>query len=93
MENERVLDETGGWERIVNAVERHNARMRRDAERRERKKGKMARTVLYRALGAVGVVILALTGLLAPWVAGVTAVLMLCGACLMAGRLLEAFGK
>ena len=38
MENERVLDETGGWERIVNAVERHNTRMRRDTERRERKK-------------------------------------------------------
>ena len=90
MENkERMLDLTGGWESIVNNVERHNARVRFEKALLLRKNRKLRRKVVDLSLGAVLVVALSAAGLLAPWVAGVASVLLICGASVIVGRLLE----
>lgn len=84
-----TLDLTGGWEDIVNNVERHNARVRFDAYLYQRKLKKKICKVVNMALGAIVSVILGLTGLMAPWLGGGSAVILVCVACFLAGRIRE----
>ena len=83
------LNLTAGWEGIVNSAERHNARVRFEQKLHAQKLLKLRRMIVALSLGALLVVALGAAGLLASWVAGIAAVLMICGACLVTGRLLE----
>ncbi len=89
MNQPTTLDLTGGWENIVNNVERHNARARREAKREARRTDKMKQVIINLSLGAVLVVALAFAGLVAPWVAGGIAVVLVCMASAIAGRVWE----
>lgn len=93
MEQTTELDLTGGWESIVNNVERHNARLRFDAKvyrlGLRKKLGKMTNL----ALGAILSVVLGFSGLLAPWLAGAIAVTLICCACILGGRIWEGYHK
>lgn len=91
MQLERKLDLTGGWERIVNDVSRHNARVRRDEEQKAQEKVKMIRTIIHLALGAICTVALACADLVAHWVAVPAAVVLVCIACFIGGRLHEKY--
>lgn len=90
MNQTTALNLTGGWENIVNNVERHNARRRFEAKLYRLKMKKKIGKVVNLALGAILSVTLGFTGLLAPWVAGSSAVLLVCIACLLGGRIWEA---
>ena len=79
------------WEKIVNNVERHNARVRFDANLYQRKLKKKASKVAELGLGAILSVCLGAAGLLAPWLAGATAIVLICAACFHGGRLWEGF--
>ena len=89
MEQTDVLSLTGGWEQIVNNVERHNTRLRFEANLYRHKLTKKIGKVVELALGALLSVILGYTGLLAPWLAGAAAVLLVCSACFLGGRIWE----
>ena len=89
MNQPTTLDLTGGWESIVNNVDRHNARLRFEAYLYQRKLHKKISKIINFALGAIICVTLGLTGLLAPWLAGGTAILLVCAACFLGGRLCE----
>lgn len=93
MNQPTALDLTGGWESIVNNVDRHNARLRFDAYLYQRKLHKKISKVVNMALGAIVSVTLGLTGLMAPWLAGGTAVILVCAACFLAGRIREGYRR
>ena len=93
MEQTTALSLTGGWEDIVNNVERHNARLRFDAYLYQRKLKKKISKVVNMALGAIASVTLGLTGLMAPWLAGGLAVILVCAACFLAGRIREGYRR
>lgn len=90
MNHPTTLDLTGGWENIVNNVERHNARLRFEANLYQHKLKKKISNVVNMALGAIVSVTFGLTGLMAPWLAGGAAVILVCIACFIAGRIYEA---
>lgn len=75
------------WEGIVNNVERHNARCRFEMKLAKRKLQKRINKALFYAIGAAMTVVLECTGLLNLWVAVPTALVLLCMACFMAGRI------
>ena len=87
MNQPKALDLTGGWESIVNNVERHNARLRFDAYLHQRKLKKKIGRVAELAMGAILFVVLGTAGLLAPWIAGIASVIFVCLACFHGGRL------
>lgn len=93
MNQPKALDLTGGWEQIVNNVERHNARLRFDAYLYQRKLKKKISKVVNIAIGAIISVTLGLTGLIAPWLAGGAAVILVCAACFLAGRIREGYRR
>lgn len=93
MNQPTVLELAGGWEQIVNNVERHNARLRFDAYLYQRKLKKKISKVVNIALGAIVSVTLGLTGLMAPWLAGGAAVILVCVACFLAGRIWEGYRR
>lgn len=93
MNQPTTLNLTGGWEQIVNNVERHNARARFLANLEKRKLAKKSGEVVNLALGAILSVALGFTGLLAPWVAGAAAVLLVCIACFLGGRIWEGYRR
>lgn len=93
MNQPATLDLTGGWEQIVNNVERYNARLRFDAYLYQRKLKKKISKVVNMALGAIVSVILGLTSLMAPWLAGGAAVILVCAACFLAGRIREGYRR
>ena len=93
MNQPTILDLTGGWEQIVNNVERHNARLRFEARLHHHKLKRKISRVINVAFGAILSVALGLTGLLAPWIAGAAAVLLVCIACFLAGRIYEVIRK
>lgn len=86
----KKLDLSGGWEDIVNNVERHNARAKWEARRQFRRLNKLKQGIVNLSLGALLAVLLGFTGLMEPWVAGVVAVALVCVASAIAGRLWEA---
>lgn len=81
------------WEKIVNNVERHNARVRFDANLYQRKLKKKVSKVAELGLGAILSVGLGAAGLLAPWLAGAMSIVLVCVACFHGGRLWEGFRK
>lgn len=91
MNQPTALDLTGGWESIVNNAERHNARLRLDAYLHQRKLRKKVSKVAELALGAILSVVLGSAGLLTPWLAGTAAVLLVCVACFLGGRIWEGY--
>ena len=90
MNQPTALSLDGGWEKLVNNVERHNARARIAAKREKRRRDRMVGCAINLSLGAVLAITLDFAGLVAPWVAGVTAVLLVCGASFLVGRIYEA---
>ena len=93
MEQTTALSLTGGWENIVNNVERHNARIRFDAMLYRRKQKKKISKAVDLAIGAILSITLGFTGLLAPWVAGSAAFLLTCAACFLGGRIWEGYHR
>ena len=93
MNQPKALDLTGGWESIVNNVERHNARLRFDEYLHQRKLKKKIGQVAELAMGAILSVVLGTAGLLDPWLAGVAAVIFVCLACFHGGRVYEKIYK
>ena len=93
MNQPTALDLTGGWENIVNNVERHNTRLRFEANLYQLKLKKKISKVVKMALGAIASVTLGLTGLMAPWLAGGLAVILVCAACFLAGRIREGYRR
>lgn len=89
----RELNLNGGWEDIVNNVERHNARVRFDAARKQTRRNKRIGKVVDLALFAVLLMVLGFSGLVANWIAGPVAGLMICAACFFGGRLWEEYHK
>ena len=89
MNQPTTLDLTGGWEQIVNDVERHNARVRFEIRRQQYRLNKRINKILNYALGAAAVSALDFGGLLSPWVAIPGAVILVCIACFFGGRLWE----
>lgn len=89
MNQPKALDLTGGWENIVNSVERHNARARFEVRRQQYRRNKRINKILDLAIGAAFVTILDLVGLLASWIAIPGAVILVCIACFFGGRLWE----
>ena len=93
MNHPTTLDLTGGWENIVNNAERHNARIRLEANLFRHKQKKKICKITELALGAILSVALGFIGLLSPWVAGGAAVILVCIACFLAGRIWEGYRK
>ena len=93
MNQPTTLDLTGGWENIVNNVERHNARARFEIRRQQYRRNKLISKILSHVLGAALVMGLDLAGLLSPWVAVPGAVILVCIACFFGGHLWEAHKK
>lgn len=91
MNQPTTSDLAGGWENIVNNVERHNARLHFEAYLYQRKLKKRVSKVAKLALGAILSVGLGTAGLLAPWLAGGAAVILVCAACFLAGRIREGY--
>ena len=89
MEQTNSLTLTGGWEDIVNNVERHNARVRFEIRRQQYRRNKRISKILSHVLGAGLIMTLDLTGLLSSWVAVPGAVILVCIACFFGGRLWE----
>lgn len=89
MKQPTALDLTGGWENIVNNVERHNARLRFEIRRQQYRRNKRINKILNYVLGAALVMGLDLAGLLSPWIAVPGAVILVCIACFFGGRLWE----
>ena len=87
--NEQPLSLDGNWENIVNDVERHNARVHFDETRRQRRIRKQFNSIINCALTACAVIALDIAGLLASTVAMPTAVIFICIACFIAGRVWE----
>jgi len=87
MNQPTTLDLTGGWDNIVNNVERHNARCRFERKMAKRKLHKQINKALFYAMGAALAIVLEFTGLLAPWVAVLAALVLLCMACFTVGRI------
>ena len=83
------LDLTDNWEEIVNNVERHNARNRWETVKERRRLRKLRHSAINLSLCAVLAVVLSWAKLLSPWVATATAVLLICIASAMVGRLWE----
>jgi len=82
-----ALNLNGGWDSIVNDVERHNARCRFEAKLAKRKLHKQINKALLCAMGAALAMVLEFTGLLAPWVAVAVALVLLCMTCFTAGQI------
>ena len=89
MNQPTTLDLTGGWENIVNNVERHNARVRFEIRRQQYRRNKRISKILNHVLGAALVMGLDLAGLLSSWIAVPGAVILTCIACFFGGRLWE----
>jgi len=87
MNEPTALDLTGGWESIVNNAERRNARCRFEEKLAKRKLQKQINRALFYATGAALAILLECTGLLAPWVAVAAALVLVCTACFVAGRI------
>ena len=87
MEQPKVLDLTGGWDDIVNNVERHNARCRFEEKLAKRKFHKQINKALMYAIGAAMAMVLECTGLFSIWVAIPAALLLVCMACFTAGQI------
>ena len=93
MEQTNAPSLTGGWEDIVNNVERHNARVQFEIRRQQYRRNKRIGKILNHVLGAALVMGLDLAGLLASWVAVPGAVILVCIACFFGGRLWEACSR
>ena len=89
MNKPATLDLTGGWENIVNNVERHNARVRFEAKLFRRKMKQKINRMADLALGAIISVALGVAGLMDIWIAGAAAVVLVCLVCFLGGRVLE----
>ena len=87
MNQPTALDLTGGWESIVNNVERHNAHARFLAKAHKRKLVRSISKMLNYAIGSVLCVVLGASKLLAPWIAGAAGILLLCIACFLCGQI------
>lgn len=83
------LNLTGGWEEIVNNVERHNMRARIEVKREKLKRTRLMRKAGMLAMGAAAMALLDLVGLLSSWVAIPAAIGLICASCVLAGRLWE----
>lgn len=93
MEQTTTLNLAGGWESIVNNVERHNARTRFEMHRiQHRRKKKLGKIVSF-VLGAVLALVLDFAGLLTSWIAVPGAVVLVCIACFLGGRLWEDYHR
>lgn len=86
---EQPLSLDGSWERIVNDTERHNARVHFEETRKRNRIRKRLGYIIDCALSAAAVIALDVAGLLAPVVAMPTAVIFICIACFIAGRVWE----
>ena len=73
MSQPTVVEIPNDWGKIVNNVERHNARARFEANLYHRKLKKKVSKVAELGLGAILSVGLGAAGLLAPWLAGAAA--------------------
>lgn len=93
MNKPATLDLTGGWENIVNNVERHNARVRFEAKLFRRKMKQKINRMVDLALGAIISVALGVAGLLSSWVAVLGAMILVCIACFFGGQIWEAYRK
>lgn len=93
MSQPALLEIPNEWEKIVNNVERHNARARFEANLYQRKLKKKIGKVAELALGAILSVGLGAAGLLASWLAGAAAIVLICAACFHGGRIWEGFRK
>lgn len=93
MNRPTTLDLTGGWENIVNNVERHNARVRFEIRRQKYRHNKLISKILNHVLGAALVMGLDLAGLLSSCIAVPGAVILTCIAFFFGGRLWEACQK
>ena len=91
MEETTALSLDGGWEAIVNNVERHNARARFEMHKRQHRRNKRISKILNLVLGASAIMALDLAGLLASWVAVPGAVILVCIACFFTGRFWEEY--
>lgn len=89
MNKEKELNLTGGWEEIVNDVERHNARVRFDAKVAKRRRNRMIGRSVDFALGTVVCIALGAANLLVDWLAVPGAVVCLCIAAVITGRVFE----
>ncbi len=87
MNQPKTLDLTGGWDKIVNNVERHNARCRFEKKLARRELHKQINKALFYAMGAALAMALESAGLLALWVAVAAALVLLCMACFTVGRI------
>lgn len=89
MRQPKTLDLTGGWENIVNNVDRHNAILRFESKLLHKKMQKrLAKTVSF-AIWAILSVAMGFLGLLSPWISGSAAIGLICSACFLAGRIWE----
>lgn len=91
MDETKQLELPNDWGKIVNNVERHNARARFEANLYQHKLKKKIGKVAELALGAILSVGLGVAELLAPWLAGAAAIVLICAACFHGGRLWEGF--
>ena len=93
MEQSTALNLTGGWESIVNNVERHNTRVRFEECLHRRKQKKKFGKIVNLTLGAILCGVLGIAGLLAPWIAGFAASLLICIACFFGGQFYAGYAK
>lgn len=93
MDQTTALNLTGGWESIINNVDRHNARVRFEVNLFRHKQKKKIGKMMELSLGAVLSATLGFIGLLTPWFAGGAAVILACSACFLAGRIWEGYRK
>ncbi len=85
----KPLNTTDGWEDLVNDVDRHNASVRIHAKIAERRRNRMIGKSINLALGAAAAAVFGATHIIAGWLAALLAILLLCGACVIAGRVFE----
>lgn len=93
MNEKNKLNLSDGWEAIVNDADRHNARERRDMQHARRRRSRMIGKCVDLMLGAVACMALSVAELLVGWLAVPAAIVLLCGACVMAGRVLEQYRR
>lgn len=91
MSTTKKLNNTDGWENIVNnnAVQRGSARARVASRKRERRLRKLLMATTILAVACIVSVILGAVGSVAGWLATIVAIVCLVFACFLFGRYVE----
>lgn len=80
------LNEDDGWERLVNEVERQNARVRFEQHKEQHRRDKLLHIAGRCAVAAIALMALELCDLLSVWMAIPGSVALLCAGCFFFGQ-------